>query len=234
MPGSEAETEPTGVLIKHAIGKRTEAVAITLGPLAASDGPVPEEYISLYASITPDTYFPDDTIMVADSQFARLVGTPLSVLYNANSTDPTNMRASRLTTDLKTGKFTKICGNALVISGKAGVTAVSKGQVDELDNAVHDELLEYFCQGVAPTAEDLARIVREYKEGLYRYEVFKDGAGSGKAEDDAAREGVGSGDQTSDAAIRKDDSMAKDAKDAEDAEEAKEAKEAEEALPGWG
>jgi hypothetical protein len=63
----------------------------------------------------------------------------------------------------------QIYGHVLVLSAKDGVPKVTIQQVQELDNAIHDELLEYFCQGVRPQPQDLQRIVKEYRSGSYQY-----------------------------------------------------------------
>ena len=56
-----------------------------------------------------------------------------------------------------------------MLSSKDGVPEVTTECVQELDNAIHDELLEYFCQGVRPQPQDLKRIVGEYRAGTFRY-----------------------------------------------------------------
>ena len=75
----------------------------------------------------------------------------------------------------------------MIFSAKDGVPEVTTQCVQELDNAIHDELLEYFCQGVRPQPQDLQRIVKEYRSGSYRYtpvsEEGKDGPSKEAAEE---------------------------------------------------
>jgi hypothetical protein len=66
----------------------------------------------------------------------------------------------------------QIYGNVLVLSAKPGVPSMTMEIVEQLDNAIHDELLEYFCQGVKPQPKDLKRIVDEYRSGSYRYDTY--------------------------------------------------------------
>lgn len=47
-------------------------------------------------------------LRIADCQFSRFVGQPLSIIYDSKSNDALNMRASRFTTDLSTGSHTKV------------------------------------------------------------------------------------------------------------------------------
>lgn len=42
----------------------------------------------------------------------------------------------------------------------------------QIDNAIHDEVMEYFCQGLRPKPQDLKRIVQEFKSGKYDYSPF--------------------------------------------------------------
>lgn len=54
--------------------------------------------------------FPEDDIRVLECQFSRLVGNPVVVLYNAKTSHQgdVNVRACRLSTDISTGKHTKV------------------------------------------------------------------------------------------------------------------------------
>lgn len=44
-------------------------------------------------------------------------------------------------------------------------------QWEELDNVIYDELLEYFGQGLRPQAADIQRLVKDFKQGRFRYSV---------------------------------------------------------------
>ena len=48
-------------------------------------------------------------------------------------------------------------------------------QWSELDNVIYDELLEYFGQGLRPQRGDVDRLVREFKDGKFRYNAFHGG-----------------------------------------------------------
>lgn len=128
--------------------------------------------------------FPGDEIVAIDCQFSRLVGTPMAVLCNASTSSGgsggvKNARASRLTTDVSTGKHTLVYGNVLVVpvskqtdSASAAPVGVEAGHVEEIDNAIHDEVLEYFCQGLKPMPKDIQRIVREFVSGKFKYTAY--------------------------------------------------------------
>ena len=66
----------------------------------------------------------------------------------------------------------QIFGNVIILSAKPGVPSMTTEIVEQLDNAIHDELLEYFCQGVKPQPKDLKRIVDEYRSGSFRYNSY--------------------------------------------------------------
>lgn len=218
-----------------------------------SQSPYTELFLSLAGS---SEVFPGDKVAVATAQspFAIKVDKPILIIYNSGSKSPSNMRASRLTMALTTGVVTTICGSALVLgchvpgtkcdttsdanaqssassdSVCLNFSSVSLVDVEALDNAVHDEVMEYFCQGLAPREADLDRIVRAFREGVFRYgdssvndaEDGKNGKGeknlkSGKAEGHVAGGG------------------AKGAKNKKSVAKGKKATKGEEtSLPGWG
>jgi len=193
MPDSES-TSPAWMLARD--GKaEPQPTENPHGPLVVSssdgDDSPPPEFVELYTKAYAKDTFPDDTIRSSASPFAERVGHPLTVIYNGSSSQPTNMRASRLTTDLQTGKFVKICGGALVVSGKGGVGGVDGKTLRAIDNAIHDEVLEYFCQGVGLGEVGLGRIVKAFGEGAFDYAVFVDDEEAGAGD---AREGGGEGD----------------------------------------
>ena len=198
MPDSESTTTSPAWLIRD--GKEPQPTENPHGPLVVSssdgDDSPPPEFVELYTKTYAKDTFPDDTIRSSASPFAERVGHPLTVIYNGSSSQPTNMRASRLTTDLQTGKFVKICGGALVVSGKAGAVGLDGKTLRAIDNAIHDEVLEYFCQGVGLGEAGLGRIVKAFGEGVFDYAVFVDDeeAGAGDArEGGVERDGEGHG-----------------------------------------
>ncbi|WPT17832.1 hypothetical protein PSENEW3_00005834 [Picochlorum sp. SENEW3] len=109
----------------------------------------------------------------------------MAVLCNASTSSGgsggvKNARASRLTTDVSTGKHTLVYGNVLVVpvakqtssSSNTSGGGVEAGHVEEIDNAIHDEVLEYFCQGLKPMPKDIQRIVREFVSGKFKYTAY--------------------------------------------------------------
>jgi hypothetical protein len=55
-------------------------------------------------------------------------------------------------------------GPALAFYGRSGAD-LTRGCWEELDNAVFDELCEFFGQGVRPTQGDIQRLVAKFKKG---------------------------------------------------------------------
>jgi len=49
---------------------------------------------------------------------------------------------------------------------------VTAKDAQQIDNAIHDEVMEYFCQGLRPKPQDLKRIVQEFKSGKYDYSPY--------------------------------------------------------------
>lgn len=71
---------------------------------------------------------------------------------------------------------------------------MSVSKIQQMDNAIHDEILEYFCQGLRPRPADLQRIVNEYTQGKYDYASVYDAEKSGtesKAEKEPSLPGWG-------------------------------------------
>lgn len=66
----------------------------------------------------------------------------------------------------------QIYGDALLVSAKQGSNAVTANDAQQIDNAIHDEVMEYFCQGLRPKPQDLKRIVHEFKSGKYDYSPY--------------------------------------------------------------
>lgn len=127
----------------------------------------------------------------------------MAVLCNASTSSGgsggvKNARASRLTTDVSTGKHTLVYGNVLVVpvatqkSSASNLSAgVEAGHVEEIDNAIHDEVLEYFCQGLKPMPKDIQRIVREFVSGKFKYTAYHHEEEEKKKEEEEALPGWG-------------------------------------------
>jgi hypothetical protein len=74
--------------------------------------------------------------------------------------------------------MSQIRGDALVMYASLG-DSFGQAEWEELDNAVYDELLEYFGQGLRPQAGDLRRLVEQFKAGKFRYPAVGADAGNG-------------------------------------------------------
>jgi hypothetical protein len=68
--------------------------------------------------------------------------------------------------------YLQIYGDALLVSAKQGSKTVTANDAQQIDNAIHDEVMEYFCQGLRPKPQDLKRIVHEFKSGEYDYSPY--------------------------------------------------------------
>ncbi|KAI8102552.1 hypothetical protein M9435_006150 [Picochlorum sp. BPE23] len=179
---------PHCVLLRHAIHARPETLPNTTitHALDSDYTHISDDYRQLFIDHCQNGHsFPEDEIVAIDCQFSRLVGTPMAVLCNASTSSGgsgrvKNARASRLTTDVSTGKHTLVYGNVLVVpvakqtssSSNASGGGVEAGHVEEIDNAIHDEVLEYFCQGLKPMPKDIQRIVREFVSGKFKYTAY--------------------------------------------------------------
>ncbi len=100
-------------------------------------------------------------------------------MHDPASRGAPNAAAARLTADVSSGEEVKIRGAALLVRLAPGAAA-GEAEWRELENAVHDELLEFFGQGLRPRPADLARLARELRAGRFRYAAAAAaGAGGG-------------------------------------------------------
>lgn len=76
----------------------------------------------------------------------------------------------------------QIKGDALVLYTMPGHD-FKKSQWEELDNVIYDELMEFFGQGLKPRAEDLRKLVDDFKNGRFRYQAEATAWTPGKGED---------------------------------------------------
>lgn len=177
---------------------------------------VEDAFLSL---ISPTEVFPGDEVAVTSvsSPFASRVGLPIAIIYNEGSKAPSNMRASRLTMALESGVVTQIHGGALVLgcavdavggeataqggsdsASRSKYSSVSSTDLGAMDNALHDEVMEYFCQGLVPKKEDLDRILAGFRAGGFRYTAYDDqvgGDGVEEKEKGKGKDGNGSNDK---------------------------------------
>ena len=241
------------VLVPHALDAPLVVVSVPRPPISndgadASPGkesppsipsPVTETFLSLISSAE---VFPGDEVAVTSvsSPFAGRVDLPLAIIHNSGSKAPSNMRASRLTMALESGVVTKISGSALVLGRAAGgervggsgmasgseYSSVSVADLEAMDNALHDEVMEYFCQGLVPRKEDLDRILAGFRAGGFRYDVA--GEAAGEPAEDGQEDTRGKSDKKSEG--ERTQRKGRDGKNGIDGE--RDGKE--QALPGWG
>jgi hypothetical protein len=232
----EDEKVLRGVFIPHAVD--APLVTVSVAPPSDEDsgtGAIPPRVVDAFVSLVSESeVFPGDEAAVArsDSPFARRVELPIAILYMQGSKEPRNMRASRLTMELESGEAAKISGGALVL-GCAGdptnwssYSSVVAADLGAMDNALHDEVMEYFCQGLVPRKEDLDRILAGFRAGGFRYDVA--GEAAGEPAEDGQEDTRGKSDKKSEG--ERTQRKGRDGKNGIDGE--RDGKE--QALPGWG
>ncbi len=216
----------------------------------AHTGEMPPEVKDAFLSlISSAEVFPGDEVAVtsATSPFASRVELPIAIIYNEASKAPGNMRASRLTMALESGVVTKISGGALVLGCAAGgsdptsrsnyscYSSVLEADLGAMDNALHDEVMEYFCQGLVPRKEDLDRILAGFRAGGFRYDVV-DEANEVDGVDGVDEAAAGDGLKETPEKSRKSGKNASTGKNSNKANKASNGKHdgKEQELPGWG
>jgi uncharacterized protein YbaR (Trm112 family) len=110
-------------------------------------------------------------LLAAACPFSHLVedNGPVVLVYNHRSTEEDNIAASRLTTELGDGLSVKIKGPALVLRASPGED-FTLADWRQYDNAIYDEIMEFFGQGVKPSADALSRLAKDFKTGKFIYD----------------------------------------------------------------
>ncbi|PSC68615.1 expressed protein isoform B [Micractinium conductrix] len=125
-----------------------------------------------YASLLKGT--DPQHLLFAEVPLSEALGRRVVLVYDASGSGAPNAVASRLTTGVHDGLALQISGDALAFYAKPHTDL---GQVDwqALDNAIYDELAEYFQQGLSPSEGDIATLVANFRAGRYDYNRRREG-----------------------------------------------------------